>query len=489
MLAYRLFGFAALALVAGARVAHAQAGAGVGTSGSQAESASAPVARAVGPVVLALRGDALDGARLRQLLHEELGEPVALEGAVPTRESRGVVTIAYRRAAAELTVTWDSGDRTLTRVAAAPAEGEGVLVESALLAGNLARQQVDDLLPAPPPPPQVVASPTVAAPPLEPPAPPEVRALTASLFYPLATHYGRPEVTSNLDVNLVYGRVGAVDGAQLGGVNVVQRDASAASMSGLQVGYLANLVHGEVRGLQVGGLFNHAGDGATGAQLAGVGNYTRGSLQGLQLAWGFNRAGDVAGLQLAAVNVARDVDGVQIGLINVAGRVRGASIGLINIADDIDGLPLAPFSVTDSGGVHAAAWGGSGGYGNVGVKFATRRTYTLFFGSYHRAFDVEFLGGGFALGGSVALGHGFRTDLDLMGTYLIAPALSHDPSRVKGYHEQLVQPRLRLMLAYRAARHFGAFVGVAALGQVRSELGWDRVSAQVGPEIFGGLEL
>jgi hypothetical protein len=32
-------------------------------------------------------------------------------------------------------------------------------------------------------------------------------------------------------------------------------------------------------------------------------------------------------------------------------------------------------------------------------------------------------------------------------------------------------------------------VGVAALGQIRSELGWERISGSVGPEIFAGIEL
>jgi len=189
------------------------------------------------------------------------------------------------------------------------------------------------------------------------------------------------------------------------------------------------------------------------------------------------------------VNVAGDVDGVQIGLINVARRVRGVSIGLINVADDIDGLPLAPFSVTRTGGVHPSAWSGTSGLGNVGVKLATRRTYTLFFGSYHRDYDLEFVGGGFALGASVELGAGFRSDLDVSGTYLVAPAKSLDLELDRGYHEQLVQPRLRLMVAFRVAQHFGAFVGVAALGQIRSELGWERISGSVGPEIFAGIEL
>ena len=90
--------------------------------------------------------------------------------------------------------------------------------------------------------------------------------------------------------------------------------------------------------------------------------------------------------------------------------------------------------------------------------------------------------GGFALGGSVELGAGFRSSLDACGTYLVAPEKTFDLELDRGYHQQLVQPRLRLMVDYRLAQHFGAFVGVAALGQIRSELGWDRVTASVGPE-------
>src|SRR6185436_12713141 len=281
--------------------------------------------------------------------------------------------------------------------------------DAALLAGNLARAQIEDLLPAPVAPIAPIA-PIAPAPPVE--RAPERRAVTLGLFYPLATHYGHAEVSSSFDLNLLYGRVGSIDGAQIGGVNVVSREAGpVASMQGLQIGVGANLVDGKVAGLQFAGLLNYVDGSTRGGQLALGANLAEGAVHGVQAAFAFNRAGELRGLQLSAVNVAGDVDGVQIGLINVARRVRGASIGLVNVADDIDGLPLAPFSVTRTGGVHPSAWSGTSGLGNVGVKLATRRTYTLFFGSYHRDYDLEFVGGGFAIGGSVELGAGFRSDL------------------------------------------------------------------------------
>ena len=436
-------------------------------AGAEAGATEAPAPAPAVPVVLATRGDTLDTSALRALLSEELNRPVVLEGESTALHPPGMITITYRRAASELTVTWDDGEHTLTRVVAAPSEPAQVLNESTLLAGNLARQQIDELLPPvervePAKPVEPVAPVVPPAPPVAPPAPAEVRPFTLGVFYPLATHHGHAEVTSNFDLNLLYGRVGSIDGAQLGGVNVVARDQGPpASMAGLQIGYLGNLVHGSVQGVQASTLFN--------------------------------RSGDLTGVQLSLVNSAGDVDGLQVGLINLARNVRGASIGLINIADDIQGLPLAPFSVTKTGGVHPVLWSGSSGFGNAGVKFATHHTYTLFFGSYHRAFDLELVGGGFALGGSVDLGAGFRADIDALGTYLVAPELTRsqvfNPDRIREYHQQLVQPRLRLMVAYRQAAHLGAFLGVAALGQLRSQFGWDQITASVGPEIFGGLEL
>ena len=463
--------------------------------GARAQEAAAPQPRSV--VVLAVRGDALDVERLRTSLSRELGREVVLEGEPRGASVHGVVTVAYREPQAELAVAWDSGGQTVTRVVAAPADVTLIPGDAALLAGNLAHAQLDDLLPSTEPAiPLIAPAPVLPAVPPAPvplPAPPLIhdeRPITVGVFYPLASHHDDAQVLSHFDLNLIYGRVGSIDGAQLGGVNVVSREGEqAVRMEGLQLGLVSNLVHGEVRGVQGAGLFNFGSGAVHGAQLAFGANLAEGAVRGLQSALLFNRSGDLHGLQLSAVNVAGDVDGVQLGLVNVARRVRGVSIGLVNIADDIDGLPLAPFSVTKSGGVHPVMWSGSSTFGNAGVKLATRHTYTLFFGSYHRAFDLPFVGGGFALGGSVGLGAGFRADLDLSGTYLVSPELSSNALGTRTYHEQLVQPRLRLMLAYRAFSHLGAFVGVAAAAQVRSELGWDRVTARVGPEIFAGVEL
>jgi YD repeat-containing protein len=449
-------------------------------------------------IVLALRGDPLPREQVRAALHEELARPVVFEGEAAAQSSSGVVTINYRQGSGELAVTWDSAGRTVSRVIAAAEKTDDVVSDSVLLAGNLARTQFEPPAPLPvskaPAPPPKTAPPATRVPrhPERPErareAPPRQLYATASILYPLATHFKHPEATSNLDFNLLYGRVGAVEGLSLGFLNVITRRRDA-HMHGLELGVLGNVVRGDLDGFQGAAVFNLVGGSVTGIQLAAGANLSSGNVRGFQGSFALNRAGRLTGAQAGAVNLAGDVDGLQVGLVNVARRVRGVSIGLVNVAEDIDGVPIAPISVTRSGGIHPVVWSGTSGYGNAGLKFATRHTYTLFFAATHHDFGRDFLGGGLAIGGRIPLEAGFHTDVDVCGDWLAAPSLSHDTAEEDSYHEQLVHGRLRLMLAYRIAQHFGVFLGGAATTQLRSELGWDRVTVEVGPELVGGIEL
>ena len=458
---------------------------------------------------LALHGDALDAADLHQALSEELGREIVL--GPPTADSvpEGTLTVAYTAARNELVVSWQRGGQTVTRVIAT--SSERVVEDAVLLAGNLIHSQIEDLVPPdaaeePPPAPQasITFDPLTSGPPAatvvhSKPAAVSRRIATAGLFYPAASNYDEPEAATYVDINLMHGRVGSVHGVQLGGVNVVVRSgeagrieapaSAAADVAGVQLGYLGNVVAGRVTGVQLAGLFNHA-SGPVGAwQVAGAANFAGASLTGLQSAFLFNSAQRLSGVQAGLVNLSGDIDGVQVGLVNVAQKVRGVSIGLVNIADDIEGVPIAPFSVTRTGGVHPMIWSGTSGLANVGLKLSTRSTYTMLIASYHRAFERQFFGGGFGIGARIALDESFYSDIDVSGTYLIAPEQSFDAEYNANYHERLLQPRLRAILAYRHTHHFGLFIGVATTGQVRLELGTDRVTASVAPEVFGGIEL
>ena len=461
-------------------------------------------AASVEPVVLALRGSELPTERLRAALAKELGRAVMLEAEPGTATSgdsvSGVVTVTYRREARELAITWDSAGHTVSRVIAAADSLDQVIEDSVLLAGNLAREQVASVTgeaPATAAAPRAEAPPAVAPPVLASPPPPVTKPAetpppqllgSASLFFPLATNYAAPEATTNFSLNLLYGRVGAVEGLELGVLNIVSRKKEA-RVEGLQIGAIGNIARAELTGVQLASLINISGERSLGAQVALGTNLSFGRFQGLQASFLLNRSQELGGVQVAAVNLAGDVDGLQVGLVNVARKLSGVSIGLVNVADDVDGVPIAPISVTRSGGVHPAIWSGTSGYANAGLKFATRKTYTLFFAAMHRDFGRDFLGGGAAVGGRIALGGSFYTDVDIGASWLAAPALSRDATSGDRYHEQLVAPRIRMLLAYRVLPHLGAFVGGSATALIRSERDWDRVSVKVGPELVGGVEL
>lgn len=88
---------------------------------AESDPAMSGVEEALDPIVLVLRGDALDASELRRVLERELGRPVALEGGGAPAQPSGVLTVTYRRAAGELGVSWDSGEHTVTRVVVARA--------------------------------------------------------------------------------------------------------------------------------------------------------------------------------------------------------------------------------------------------------------------------------------------------------------------------------------------------------------------------------
>jgi hypothetical protein len=436
---------------------------------------------------------------MRAALARELGRKVVIQEELGTTQAAGVLTVSYRRDARELAVTWDDAkQRTISRVIPAREKTAEIAEDSALLASNLTRVEADEFAPAKAEPKPNLNAKVPNAPPaktLEPAAPKaqeveETSVATASIFFPLATHYARPWTKTYFNFNLLYGRVGAVDGLELGFVNVISKSQGkgSAKLQGLEVGLAANIVTGEVNGIQAASLFNATGSSLTGLQLAGGFNGVRGHTTGLQLALGMNYAERLTGMQVSLINVGGDVDGVQVGVINVARKVRGVMAGVINVADDIDGVPLAPISITKSGGIHPLVWSGSSGLANAGIKFATRHTYTMVVGNYHRAFDRDFVGGGAFIGGRINMSDTFHADADIGCNWLYAPKETLDTEADDSYHEQLVQPRLRLLVGARLAKHFGPFLGAAAVTQIRSESGWDRVNVKLLPEIFGGLE-
>lgn len=467
-----------------------------------------------GPMRLVVFGE-LPREVLRERLAKALDRPVVLAAERAPADAAPQITVTWR--GDELAVAYDEPGRgTVSRVVPSRPKPEDAVDDAVLLSTSLVRNEADELLgqkpTAPPPVDEPIDRPApVAAPP---PAPKE-RAkdddevpAVVSLVHPLASNAQKPYARTRFGLNLVYGRAGELDhGLQLGIVNVVTGgDRASGRMSGVQLApfFGVNVAGGVAEGLQLAHLANVAGGGLAGAQLSLLGNVSGKETDGAQIAMGLNVSGSaLRGTQLAAVNVAGDVTGLQLGFVNVAKRVNGATLGLVNVADDVDGVPIGLISVTKSGGIHPVVWSGTSTYANVGLKFATRYTYTMIAGHWaresERTYDEEnartvtleprdFLGGGFFLGGHLPIDRAF-VDFDLSAAphYATRSSARSDNPQLR-YHEVLVDARARIMGGVTLLPHLSLFVGASALLRVRIvDEGRDGLYRVV-PELFGGVQ-
>jgi hypothetical protein len=112
--------------------------------------------------------------------------------------------------------------------------------------------------------------------------------------------YTKNTDTSGFDLAAVAHSTGSASALQVALVNYVEGD-----FTGLQLGWglggsIANVVNGQVKGVQLG-IYNGAQGGGEGFQ------------------WGLvnNTGGRMSGFQLSFVNIAEDYYGLQVGLINI----------------------------------------------------------------------------------------------------------------------------------------------------------------------------
>ena len=208
-----------------------------------------------------------------------------------------------------------------------------------------------------------------------------------SLFYPVSLNRTK-EDSVNLNLSLLYGRVGYVRGIDLAGfASVIEHrlqgiqaaglmSVAGESGQGMQAAGLMSVSGNDFTGLQASGLMSISGEQFNGAQFSGlmsiVGNratiFQASGLagivgeraKGVQVSGLFSVVGDrFVGFQAAGLfNVTgEDFDGFQAGgLFNVAGqRLRGVQIGgLVNVVGEVlHGLQISPFNIAaESRGVH-----------------------------------------------------------------------------------------------------------------------------------------
>lgn len=480
----------AFALAVASDVARAQS-----TSG--AESAAAP------PYTLDVDSDAPDAISFEALaerIASDLGAPVTRPGAIAP--SRAAIAIQYRHG--ELAVrAVHPGGRVLERTVKAEGDDTVVQREAVLLAGNLARDEAREILaglesrrPSPPPtePAPSPSAPAASRPPSL-PADEGEAVVTAAFVYPMATNSYRPNITSWVDLSLLYGRVGRVRALQLGGVvTYASRDVTGVqlagtgavtrgSLSGVQFGGAASFAGGRVEGTQLAGAASIAAEGVSGLQLAGAVNVALGSVKGAAISGAVNVAThDVTGAQISPVNVGDSVEGVQVGLVNVASRVRGVQLGIINVADEVDGAAIGLVSITRDG-VHPIVWGSNLHYMNAGVKFATKYFYTitaLQMGTLETGVEPQQIGTTVAFGGHIPIGARFDVELET--------AIVHAPTDSSPFERSRRDPNMwsasHVLPGYSFARHFRIFAGGGVRAPITVEVG----RAVLRPEVMAGVQ-
>lgn len=339
-----------------------------GTAAAREAIAQEPAGGAeLGPVALQVEatGWALDERSVRAAILREL----ELDDRAPPGQAP--MAIALRAVSGgDLTVTIHArAGQELSRSVTAPARADEVPEVTALLVGNLARDEAGDLLAS-------LRTPEPAVLPEPAPAPVEAEkqlpldSVNLSLFYPLTLRERTDERRFALELGLFYSRIGALSGVglEVGGVaHVLGR------VDGFMLGGIGYWHGGAAEGVRIGGVLGVGGTGlegvslagavtvergdVSGGQISGVTNIAAGDLDGIQLTAGLNTAGAVEGAQVSGIfNLALGVDGAQLGSgVNQArGDVAGWQVaGLANLAHAMSGAQLA-------GGVNLAAGAAEG---------------------------------------------------------------------------------------------------------------------------------
>ncbi len=324
-----------------------------------------------------------------------------------------------------------------------------------------------------------------------------------SIFHPLSTNQD-PEISTNLRLSLLHGRVGEVDGIDLNGlVSATGRnvmgiqlngvgDWVGGRMEGFQVSNVFNYVQGETKGVQLAGLvnyqlshlqgvqagllFNYTGGGYSGVQLAAVlnlndgnggffqyssvANVTGGDFRGLQLSGLVNFTnGRAAGFQVGMNNLASEMEGVQIGALNIARHMNGLQLGVINRSRRLEGIPIGLInsSVEDSR-ADALLFVDDKALLNVGVRTLVHHWYSIlsfgFWDQVEQRKDTVFLRWNY--GYSFSLGKRWHLGTDA-GFEHIIPQPSDDPNQNDKLHFAL---QLRAMFEHRTLDGGVYFVGV-----------------------------
>jgi hypothetical protein len=396
------------------------------------------------PVEVDAAPGTVDADAVRTAVGAELGVHVS---SGPAEFARLIIRVDAKRVA-DLEFESPSGHSVRRRVELPKDHGRAVET-IALLAGNLVRDEASELLaelqksqspePAPDVPPATADTPpptetkvkeqatpasTTPAEKSKPaaasaarkdePEPEPTLAPTffnAALFHPVSLHPDSQRRSFQLELALVYDRIGGLEGLGLTlFVSSLER-----SMQGVQLAGLASYTAGRAEGVSLAGLgtvsrgklegfegaglvnlrlgnapvsgrlsfnqgakvegvqltagWNHTAGDVEGAQV-GSANSATGLIQGFQLGFA-NYAQSVHGAELGVFNLAKQSHGAQIGFVNVSGRASGTQLGFVNVAEEMEGEPIGFLSIAGNTRFHAIAFASTRFPANAGVKLVT----------------------------------------------------------------------------------------------------------------------
>ena len=461
-----------------------------------------PAPAAERPTRLVVRVEApaetVTAAAVRDAVARELSMPVA--DVAPEGERYGVLEVRVLASPKTARVEYtDPTGRTLIRTIDLPTDDDRAAETIALLAGSLVRDQTSELLrelerKEPPP-----AKPKPEDEPTPPPAPEaEPRALPyapvdLALFHPIAWPLQSERHRVGIELALLYGRIGALEGAAISGVvSRIDGDATGAQISGV-VGLVGGtvrgasgagavqLVRGDVQGVAGAGVVTAVQGKTEGVVIAPVA--LTGELSGVELSVvGISGPGE--GAQLGVVNMAGDLRGAQLGLVNIGGTIDGTQIGVVNVADHVDGAAVGLVSVNDETRLHLRAYTSLEFPMNVALQILSGPVFSEIGGGFDfarevgdrkRSLDVARFGG--YLGAHAELGPVF-----------LEPAVGfmmERPVTASSEDERLGVVGYRGVVGYQPFAGLGVFAGA----ELRQEIPQDTGSTQLGWDALAGVQV
>ena len=267
------------------------------------------------------------------------------------------------------------------------------------------------------------------------------------------------ELTTNFHLTIISGRVGSVNGLQVGGfVNHVKYDFTGydatgifstigGDYSGFQTTGIYGRVEGSFVGIQDAGIYSFIGSDFLGIQTTGITNKVEGSFKGIQTAGISNNAKQFKGLQIA-------------GIVNRADHVNGLQIGLVNLSEKLDGIAIGLVNISKAGSIHGVGWSGGAMEMNAGIKFAPNDYwYTILSLSRGGDFtdDEDETSMGYYMGFRFPLLPMFFAELDMGGNSIFMGDLLDDHEWEDKVSRAL---ETRASLVFRLHKRLSLFAGV-----------------------------